>query len=437
MALFLAVLLSLAPWMAEARSHELDPSMVVLAKRTRLSLAERIEPPAARLPFACLQGRTETAPMREIILRQQAEAIGALVASANTQAERKRVRRLLDALRREGYSSDADARLAESAPGGATGLRLAGSLGELPTALDSRLATCGTGSTHLLSGRTLQSLGSLARTDYERLVALEPTDPWHPLVLAWLSGVEGEPMLRRALAVATARGGDGAERVRLFSLQQLAWLRRQQGRGAEAERAARDAMALAEERLRRSGRGLDQPGVDRALLDAAQTGSVLARTLEARGHREAAIATLREVVSRQRRVTTSKPGAAAPRLQLVESLQSLAQLSQGPDPVSQRRAKAYMTMAVAEHQSLLRLTPTTPMVSLAAWKGMVLAAAAWAAGLTLVLGWLLLLRYRQRIAQLMLRTAERQAPPPSAPRAMGEAMTFTLPAEEPAVASVN
>ncbi|MFN6351477.1 MAG: hypothetical protein ACK40D_01185, partial [Cyanobacteriota bacterium] len=47
------------------------------------------------------------------------------------------------------------------------------------------------------------------------------------------------------------------------------------------------------------------------------------------------------------------------------------------------------------------------------------------------------LRYRQRIAQLMLRTAERQAPPPSAPRAMGEAMTFTLPAEEPAVASVN
>ena len=198
-----AALVVLAPWLWSVQSAAADDaaSLRALADAARTTLAERIEPPVAHLPFLCTVRRTETAPMREYILRQQAEAIEALLASASAPAEAKRVRRLLDELQRDGYAREADARLADTTPGGAAGLRLAASLGELPAALHERLRPGGRcGSTYVgMVGRTLQPLGALARADYQRLTELEPADPWHALVLAWLAGIEGEAALQRAL----------------------------------------------------------------------------------------------------------------------------------------------------------------------------------------------------------------------------------------------
>ncbi|HKC43862.1 MAG TPA: hypothetical protein VKC64_08530, partial [Burkholderiales bacterium] len=178
----------LAPWLWSVSSAAADDaaSLRALADAARTTLAESIEPPVARVPFLCTVRRTETAPMREYILRQQAEAIEALLASASAPAEAKRVRRLLDELRRKSYSREANARLADTTPGGATGLRLAASLGELPAALDERLrpgGRCGTTYVGVL-GRTFLPLGALARADYQRLAELEPADLWHTLVLA-------------------------------------------------------------------------------------------------------------------------------------------------------------------------------------------------------------------------------------------------------------
>lgn len=74
------VLLVLALWLWSAASAAADDAAAlrVLADAARVTLAERIEPPVAQLPFLCTAGRTETAPLREYILRQQAEATEAL-----------------------------------------------------------------------------------------------------------------------------------------------------------------------------------------------------------------------------------------------------------------------------------------------------------------------------------------------------------------------
>lgn len=213
-----AALVVLVPWLWSVESAMADDaaSLRALADAARTTLPNRIEPPASRLPFLCTVRRTETAPMREYLLRQQAEAIEALVASASAPAEARTVRRLLDKLLRDGHAREADARLADTAPGGATGLRLAASLGELTAALNERLAPRGCGTTYIsLLGRTFVPLGTLARADYQRLVELEPEDPWHPLVLAWLAGAEGEPALQRTLSVAQAARGDEAARADL------------------------------------------------------------------------------------------------------------------------------------------------------------------------------------------------------------------------------
>ncbi len=256
-------------------------SLRVLAGAARKTLAERIEPPAARLPFLCIVGRSETAPIREYILRQQAEAIEALVASARTPEEANRVRRMLGKLERDGYDRTADALLADRAPGGAVGLRLAASVGELPAALQQRLTRDGRcGSTYFgLVGRTFQPLGALARGDYERLAKLEPQNPWHTLVLAWLTGSEGEAALQRTMAVTQSNPNAENARVQIFALQQMAWLHRDQGRFEEARQAATQAMRMAREMLRRAGDDLAQPAAERALRDAAQTGSAHALAL--------------------------------------------------------------------------------------------------------------------------------------------------------------
>jgi len=115
-----ATLIVLVSWLWSVASAAADDaaSLRMLADAARTTLAERIEPPASRIPFLCTVGRTETAPIREYILRQQAAAIDALVASARGPDEVRRVRRMLGELERDGYSRSADAYLADTAPCG-------------------------------------------------------------------------------------------------------------------------------------------------------------------------------------------------------------------------------------------------------------------------------------------------------------------------------
>jgi hypothetical protein len=246
----ITVLLVLAPWLWSAAAAAADDAAAlrVLADAARVTLAERIEPPVAQLPLLCTAERTETAPLREYFLRQQAEAIEALLASASTPAATQRMRRMLDKLRRDGYSREAVEHLVDVAPGGAAGLRLAASVGELPAALHQRLRPGGRcGSTYFgMLGRTFLPLCAVAAADYRRLAELKPGDPWHPLVQAWLAGVEGEPALQHALSVARSRSGAGPMRVQIFAQQQLAWLRVEQGRADEAVEAAQAALRMAE-----------------------------------------------------------------------------------------------------------------------------------------------------------------------------------------------
>jgi len=343
--------------------------------------------------------------MREYLLRHQAEAIEALITSASSPAEARTVRRLLDRLRRDGYSLEADARLANTAPGGATGLRLAASLGELPAALNTRLAPGNCGTTYIgLLGRTSVPLGTLARADYQRLIELEAEDPWHPLVLAWLAGVEGEPALQRALSGAQ-KGGDEAARVQIFAFQQLAWVRRQQGRGSDAEQAAYGAMRIAEERLHRAGDDLAQPAVEQALRDVAQTASTLALTLEDTGKKAAAFDALQEVATRQRQLIALRADDAPMKLALVDTLGRLAILRDAAGPSASGSSKAYQQQAWTLYQELLKSKPYEPMLRASNWPGMLLTAASMAGALTLIVGWVLLRLYRRRIAELMMASA--------------------------------
>jgi hypothetical protein len=338
-----------------------------------------------------------------------------LLASASAPADAKHVRRVLGELQRKSYSRDADARLADTPPGGAAGLPLAASLGELPAALHERLRPGGRcGSTYVgLVGRTFLPLGALARVDYQRLTELEPADPWHALVLAWLAGIEGEPALQRALATAQSMPSGENARVQIFAHQQLAWLRLEQSRAGEAHEAAKVAMRMAEETLRRAGNGLAQPAIEQALRDTAQSGSVLALVLEDAGQKGAAFEVLLGVAAQQRRLIELRPEELPAQLALIDTLGRLAVLrdAAGPPAATFAPAKAYLDEAVALYRRLEQRTPYSPMITGSKWPGILLTAAGMAGGLTLIGGWALLWRYRRRIAQLMMAPARGTAAP--------------------------
>jgi hypothetical protein len=397
------LLLSLAAVAAAAANEDLRK----LADAARGSMAARIEPPIARLPFNCILRRTPAAPMREYILAQQAEAVDALVAAAEAPGEGKRIRRLLNELRREGYSRDADIYLAQTNPAGARGLRLAASLGELPAALEPVLVPfkqCSGKATFGVLGRTFQPLGTLARGDFQRLVTLEPAEPWHALALGWLSLSKGEPALQQAIEAARARPDENSAQVVIWALHQLAWIRLSENRLDDMQRSATEAMQLSEAALRRAGEDLSQLTAERALRNVANSASMLAMLQEDAEQPAAAFATLQRAAAAQRRLIELRPDDALSKVALIDSLIRLATLrdAAGASAASASSATVYQGEAWAIYRQQQMQTPYTPMIASSNWPGMLVSTFVVAALSTWICGWILLRCYRNRVATLMM-----------------------------------
>ncbi|WP_201210576.1 hypothetical protein [Rhodocyclus purpureus] len=414
-----AVLIALALWLlgtiSAAASDAPPASLRPLADRALTSLAERIEPPPVRFVFGCAVRRSEGAPLREYILRQQAQAIDALLTSATTPEAVDRVTHLLERLQRDGYAGAEANWLSDTSPGGPVGLRLADSLGELPEALEERMHPgCRPDGYIVPLGRDNQKLGAFARTDYQRLTEQEPGDPWHWLVLGWLAGPEGEAAVLRSLAVAKEFGSPDAARAQIFAWQQMAWLRRQQGRGSEALSAALEALRLAENATGQEpaeNAGMEtQAATEQAWRDFMQAGSTLAITLEDIGKRAEALDVLEGLLPVQRQLVELRPEDMPAHYALIDTLLRMGALQDALDSRTTGASAGQSSPTQEAFSLLLQLqqrTPYTPMLSPAAWHGVVSYAVNLAALLTLPLGWALLWRYRRRIAQLMKLTADR------------------------------
>lgn len=441
----LAVLIYLPSSDIAATETNTSAALALLAEAARTRMAQRIEPPTARLPFLCIHGRTRSAPVREYVLRQQALAVEALLASATTPASVEAVERILGELARDGVSNPAQAWLTGTAPGGPTGLRLGSAMGELPAALDARMQQrlpC-SGSFIGLMGRQFEPLGARALADYRQLTEIEPDDPWHWLVLAWLAGVQGEPALQRSLEVARAQDTAEALRVRIFALQQLAWLRQQQGRGREAHAAALEAMQQAQQAADRAG------ATDQAMRDLGQAGSHLGLVLDDLGGKAAAFDVLSRVAPLQQRLADSRPDDLPAQYALIDTLARIGVLQPGPASPSASApggvTPSRLQMAVARYRQLQEHAPFSPMLGGPEWHGLFVASAALAGVLTLLLGWLLLWRYRRRVAQLMMTASSRRAAPtstgePATPRpevALANAPSAAHPPAARAVASAQ
>jgi tetratricopeptide (TPR) repeat protein len=403
------LVLLLAPSGASAQTDKAAAPLRALADAARTRMAERVEPPATRIPFLCLAERSRSAPLREYVLRQQAEAVQALLNTATTPAATTQVQRVLAELARKGTSDAAAAWLIEQGQPGAARVRHAAAFGELPAALDARMHPgCG-GSYRGLVGRTYKPLGELALTDYQRLAEQEPSDPWTWLALAWLAGKEGEHALQRSLGAARTLNAADAKRAVIFAQQELAWLRQQQGRGAEARAAATEAMQLARQTVDRIGSDPTVPGADQALRDFGQTGNTLAAVLEALGQKSAAQDVLGEVLPLQQRLAAERPDDLAAQYALIDTLLRLALLQTGP--AVSATAPTPFQQAQALYQRLQQRAPYDSMMGRSSWPGMFSMAIAAAGVLTLVLGLALLWLFRRRVARLMITAASKPATP--------------------------
>jgi hypothetical protein len=429
-----AALLALlcAPLWSFAQSDEAASQLPALADAARMRMAERIEPPASRIAFLCLAERSRSAPMREYVLRQQTEAVQALLSTATTPAAIQQVQRVLAELSRDGASNGAAAWLLDQPPSESAHIRQAAAFGELPAALDARMQPgCG-GSYRGLLGRTYRPLGALALTDYQRVAEQEPSDPWVWLALAWLGDAEAERALQHSLAAALALSTADARRARIFALQELALLHQVQGRSADAQAAGMEAMQLARAAaVDDVGSDPAAPAAEQALRELGQTGNALAAVLQALGQDRAARDVLSEVLPLQQRLAALRPDDLAIQYALIDTLLRLAVLRD--QPPADAGAPAHMRQAQALYQQLQERTPYDSMMGRSAWPGMFSTAAALAGVLTLLLGLVLLRLFRRRVARLMMAAARKPAAstPPGvdpAPRADHPAVEVGPPA---------
>ena len=355
----LAWLLALLP--APAQTRAAATPLQVLADAARMRMAERIEPPAARIAFLCLAERSRGAPLREYVLRQQAEAVQALVSTATTPAAIQQVQRVLAELSRDGTSNAAAAWLLDQPPSESAHLRHAAAFGELPAALDARMQPGCSGSYRGLLGRAYQPLGDLALSDYQRVAEQEPSDPW-----TWLAlGVAGGP--RGRARAATQPGGrtcaeppaDASARTDL----------RAAGIGAAASgarpRRRRPGRGHGGDAAGAAGRGSFAsdpagPAAEQALRDLGQTGNALAAVLQALGQDRAARDVLSEVLPLQQRLAALRPDDLAIQYALIDTLLRLAVLQD--QPPADAGAPAHMHQAQALYQQLQERTPYDSMM---------------------------------------------------------------------------
>src|SRR5262245_21125203 len=81
-----AILLAALSWLLtplpiSAGTDDAATRLRALVEAARERMAERVEPPVSRMPFLCLAERSRSAPVREYVLSQQAEALEALLAT--------------------------------------------------------------------------------------------------------------------------------------------------------------------------------------------------------------------------------------------------------------------------------------------------------------------------------------------------------------------
>jgi len=365
-------------------------------------MAERIEPPPARIEFLCLAERSRGAPLREYVLRQQADAVQALLNTATTPATVLQVQRVLAELARDGTSNAAAAWLLEQAPAGPARIRQAAAFGELPAALDARMQPgCG-GSYRGLLGRTHQPLGELALSDYQHAAEQESADPWIWLALAWLGDADPEHALQMSLATAATLSPADARRIQIFALQELALLRHVQGRSADAQAVAKAALQLARQGVDELGGEPAAPGTEPGWRDFGQAGNALAAELQALGHNGPAREVLGEVLPVQQRLAALQPDDLAIQYTLIDMLLRLAVLRDRPP--ADAGAATRIEQAEAVYAELQRRLPEDSIAERAAWPGTFSPAAASAGMLVLLLGVALLRRLRRRAARVMRAT---------------------------------
>ncbi|MCU0924367.1 MAG: hypothetical protein MUF16_29480, partial [Burkholderiaceae bacterium] len=195
-----------------------------------------------------------------------------------------------------------------------------------------------------------------------------------------------------------------ALRVQIFAWQQMAWLRRQQGRGEDAQAAAAEAMRLAEAAVRQAGTDAAQPAAEQALRDLGQTASTLSIVLEDSGQTAAACGLLADVMPVQRQLAERQPDDLPAQYALIDTLGRLDALQRALGATT-GNTPSYSDQALALYQQLQERTPYNPILGRSGWPGMFAMAVGVAGLLTLLLGWVLLWRYRQRVAELMASVA--------------------------------
>jgi hypothetical protein len=158
----------------------------------------------------------------------------------------------------------------------------------------------------------------------------------------------------------------------------------------------------------------------------------LALTLEDIGQQAAAFEVLLGVASQQRRLAALRPDDYPMQLALIDTLGRLAVLRDAAEPSAPGSSQGYLQEAVSLYKELEQRTPYAPMLS--GWQGMLVTAAGMAGALTLVVGWVLLRRYRRRIAELMMASARGSAMPPFEEAAPLPAMPAPTPGEATAPA---
>lgn len=407
--------------MTSAASQGTEDDLLQLAAAARATLAERIEP--AEVSLACLRGRTAGKPLRDYVLREQNEALQTLVQIGRHPEQADTVRRALQRLARSGYDTGAVELLLQQVSRHATGLRLATSLGALPAALFERSEPLGcmpfspwAGFRDVAQGLPLARLGL---ANLRRLAELEPERTWNLLALAWAEGISGEEVLQKVLRQTDSDGSINAKRMHVFALQQLAWLRLQQGRHSEASNAASQAASTAagiEAMADTQGaRGDSTIDVEQATREAAQTSSALALVLANGGQKKQALDVLLKLAVKQQRLAKTSPDDLPQQYALIDTWFRMHDLR---DPEA---LPNYSQQASDLYQRVIMRAPfKSSMVRSTVTPGMVVTAFMTASVLTCILGLLLLFYYRRRVARLMM-TAATSHPPPQAATAVATA----------------